>query len=147
MNNWTYKGVEFTDVAQFPEGTIGFIYILMHKATGKFYVGKKNIKSVRTKALGKKELAQLTDKRSSKKKKVVSESDWKTYVGSNQELKKDIDTHGTDYLDREILYICHNSREMTYQELRHQILKSVLESDNCYNDQILGKFYKKDITY
>ncbi len=145
MNNWTYKEVEFTDISQFPEGTIGYIYEIRNKLTDKFYIGRKNLYSTRTKALGKKELAQLTDKRSSKKKKVVKESDWKIYMGSNPELKKDITEHGTDYLDREILYICYNSLQMNYQELRFQILKGVLESNNCYNDNIAGRYYRSSI--
>lgn len=143
MNNWTYKGVEFTNVAQFPEGVVGFVYRIRNIDTEKYYIGKKNIQFVRTKALTKKELTQLTDKRSSKKKKVVAESDWKTYMGSEEELKKDILLYGKDHFRREILHLCYNKGSLTYQELRYQILEGVLESENCYNKNILGKFYKK----
>lgn len=143
MQNWTYKGVEFANIDQFPDETIGFIYMITNKSTGKFYVGKKNIHSTRTKSLTKKELALLTDKRSSKKKKVIAESDWKTYMGSDIELKKDINTYGTHHFQREILHICDNKASLTYQEVRYQILNGVLESDNSYNAQILGKFWRK----
>ena len=146
MNNWTYKGVEFTDISQFPEGVVGFVYEIRHKLTGKFYVGKKNLYSTRTKAMGKKELAQLTDKRASKKKKIVSESDWKTYYGSEEELKKDIKLYAESNFHREILHFSFDSRSLTYQEVRYQILKGVLESDNCYNRSILGKFYKQAVS-
>lgn len=143
MENWIYNGIEITDKAQLPEGVIGFIYKITGKTSGKYYIGKKSIHSVRKKPLTKKELATLEDKRSSKKKTVVKESDWKTYMGSEEDLKKDIKSLGEDYFYREILHFCCNKTALTYQEVRYQILFGVLESDNCYNRNILGKFYKK----
>lgn len=131
-----------TDISQFPDGTIGFIYQIVNEATGKFYIGKKSLQSTRTKALTKKELATLTDKRMSKKRKVSKESDWKTYMGSNEALKKDIIVYGQDNFSRSILHFCDHKASLTYQELRYQILYAVLESDNCYNDCCLGKFYR-----
>jgi hypothetical protein len=145
MKPWTYKEVEMTSVDQFPEGTIGFVYKITNIHNGKFYIGKKNLYSTRTKALTKKELALITDKRKSKKKTVVKESDWQTYFGSNAELKKDIQKHGSDCMVRQVLDICSNKKNLTYCEIKHQILYGVLESDNSYNDNIQGRFFKKDI--
>ena len=144
MKSWTYNGVEINDISQFPEGAVGFVYKITNVHTGKFYIGKKILRFKRTKALTKKELTLITDKRSSKKKTVITESDWKTYYGSEEKLKNDIKLYGTDYLSRVIICICNSTKQMTYQEVKQQILHGCLESDNCYNSQILGKFWKKD---
>lgn len=142
MNNWTYEGEDMIDISQFPEDVVGFVYEIRNTITGKFYIGKKNVQSIRTKALTKKELALQTDKRASKKKKITAESDWKTYHGSEQELKKDIKLYGESHFYRKILHLCSSKASLTYQEVRYQILNGVLESENCYNGQILGKFWK-----
>ena len=144
MKSWTFNQVEINSVDQFPAGTIGFVYKITNIHSGKFYIGKKNLTSTRTKALTKKELAEITDKRKSKKKKVTTESDWKTYFGSNEDLKKDIQLYGSDYLDRTILCFCDSKKKLTYSEVKHQILHGVLESNNCYNTNIQGRFFKSD---
>jgi hypothetical protein len=143
MRHWFYEYQDMVNLEQFPDGTIGFIYKIVNDVTGKFYIGKKSLQSTRTKALTKKELAALTDKRMSKKKTVVTESDWKTYMGSNAELKKDITLYGSDNFSRGILHLCSDKTSLTYHEARIQFFHGVLESDNSYNDNILGKFYRR----
>ena len=64
---WTYKGKVITELTDMPESTFGFIYEITHLPTGRKYLGKKQLMSVQTKALGKKELALLTDGRASKR--------------------------------------------------------------------------------
>jgi hypothetical protein len=143
---WFYKDEVITDISQFPENVYGFIYKIQRISDGKFYIGRKNLYSERTKALTKKELEQHTGKgKRPTKKKVVSESDWKTYYGSEKSLKEEVSKVGTEAFKREILHLCTHKKQMTYQELRHQILEGCLESDNCFNGNILGKFWKKDI--
>jgi hypothetical protein len=142
MRPWVYEYEEILTIDKLPEGTVGFIYRIDNNVTGKYYIGKKALYSTRTKALTKKEQASLPDKRMSKKKKVVTESDWKTYMGSNAELKKDITLYGSDNFFRSILHLCCNKSEMTYHEARIQFFLGVLEDDNCYCDNILGKFYR-----
>lgn len=144
--NWEYKGKEITSIDEFPEGTIGFIYRITRVYDGKFYIGRKNLYSERTKALTKRELSEHTGKgKKPTKKKVVSESDWKAYYGSEASLKKDISTEGKEVFKREILHLCTHKKQITYQEIRYQILEGCLESDNCWNSNILGKFFKKDV--
>ena len=143
---WLYKDQVINDISEFPENTYGFIYKITRNSDGKFYVGRKNLYSERTKALTKKELSEHTGKgKKPTKKKVVSESDWQTYYGSNTNLKADIKEHGKDAFKREILHLCTHKKQMTYQEIRYQILEGCLESDNCYVDNVLGKFWRKDI--
>jgi len=143
MKNWIYKDKEILDINQFPSGSYGFIYRIDVDETSKFYIGKKNLYSNLNVKLGKKALASLTDKRLSKKKKVTKESDWKTYFGSEAVLKEDIKKYGYNNIQRTILHISDNKASLTYQEVRHQILLGCLESDTCYNGQVLGKFWKK----
>jgi hypothetical protein len=145
MYNWIFEGIEIDDISKFPTDTVAFIYKISRISDGKFYIGKKSLYSERTKSLTKKELSEQTDKRKSKKKKVVSESDWKTYYGSDLLLKEDVKSLGREAFKREIIYLCKTKKQATYQEVRHQILLGCLESDNCYNGQVLGKFWKKDI--
>jgi len=146
MSNWFYQNKEITDLSQLPEDAFAFVYRITRKADGKFYVGKKNLRFERSKLLTKKELLEYEGKgKKPKKKKVVTESDWKSYYGSEPNLKKDVADLGEDAFDREILHICTHKKQATYQELRYQILSGCLESNNCYNSQLLGKIWRKDI--
>lgn len=140
---WHYKNQKITDISQLPDGSLGFIYRIINTETRKWYVGKKNLHSTRNIKLGKRALAAREDKRSSKKKTVIKESDWKMYYGSEPELLKDIEVQGHRYFYREILCICHTKADLTYEELRHQILLGCLESDNCYNNNIAGRYFRK----
>lgn len=144
--NWLYKGKEITTLEDLPKDVIGFTYRITRISDGKFYIGRKNLISERTKPLTKKELSEHTGKgKKPTKKKVVSESDWKTYYGSNATLKADVKELGKEAFVREIMHVCTHKKQMTYQELRHQIINGCLESNNCYSDNILGKFWRKDI--
>ena len=143
---WFYKGQVIKEIGEFPENTYGFIYKITRIEDGKFYIGRKNLYSERTKALTKKELAEHTGKgKKPTKKKVIAESDWQDYYGSEASLKAEVKQLGKVAFKREVLHLCTHKKQMTYQELRHQILQGCLESDNCFNGNILGKFWKKDI--
>ena len=88
--SWTYNGETIDDVTKFPPNTYGFVYMTKHKPTGKSYIGKKVLFHNQKKKLGKKELAALTGivGRRPSYKLVVKESDWKTYYGSQKDIKK-----------------------------------------------------------
>lgn len=142
LSPWHYDEALIRSISQLPEGAYGFIYKITNLATGKWYVGKKNLYSTRNIKLGKRALAAREDKRASKKKVVVKESDWKSYYGSEPVLLQDIQQDGYDVFSRDILHVCYAKGSLTYQELRHQILLGCLESDNCYNGNLLGKFFR-----
>ena len=59
---WLYKSQVINNIADFPENTYGFIYKITRTSDGKFYVGRKNLYSERTKLLTKKELSEHTGK-------------------------------------------------------------------------------------
>lgn len=133
--NWFYNGEEITEIDQFPEGTFGFIYQVTHIPTGKKYIGKKQVMSYRT-------LPPLKGEK--KKRKVVKESDWKTYYGSHIEVKKLV-KESKDNFTREILQYVSTRKQLTYYELVHLIKKDVLERDDYFNDNLLSKFFRRDL--
>jgi hypothetical protein len=143
---WKYEKKEISDINEIPYGAFGFVYEVLHKPSGKKYIGRKQLISVTTKALGKKELAEITDKRASKKKKVQKESDWKTYYGSHSEIKQLIKEGKQEEFERKILEFAFAPKHLTYLETKYLFSLGVLENGDVYfNDNILGKFFRKDL--
>jgi hypothetical protein len=143
---WKYKDKVISDISEVPEGAFGFVYEVSHLPSNKRYVGRKQLISVTTKALGKKELAELTDKRASKKKKVQKESDWKTYYGSHSTIKELIKEGKQEEFERTIIEFAFSPKHLTYLETKYLFSLGVLENGDVYfNDNILGKFFRKDI--
>jgi hypothetical protein len=136
--SWTYRGIVFEDT-NIPDGAVGFVYAMSAIINGKsvIYIGKKNFyASVKTK-LSKK--AMPTDKRLKTYKRVTKTS-YQNYFSSNETLKQ---AHKDGIIiKRKILKICYSKTELTYQEVKHQFLLGVLESDLYLNGNILGRFYK-----
>jgi len=146
--SWTYKTHKIGDITQFPENTFGFVYIVTHKPTGKSYIGKKVLFHNKKKRLGKKELAALTGivGRRPTYKLEVKESDWKKYYGSQSDIKQLLLEGKKDEFERTILKMCPNKKAMTYFEIKFQMIYQVLEKpDEFFNDNILGKFFTKDL--
>ena len=146
--SWTYKNKEIGDITQFPDNTFGFVYITTHKPTGKSYIGKKVLFHNRKQKIGKKELAKLQGVvgRRPSYKLVVKESDWKTYYGSQTDIKKLLTEGKKDEFERSILKMCPDKKSLTYFEIKYQMLYQVLEKpDEFFNDNILGKFFTKDL--
>jgi hypothetical protein len=142
---WLYKNKEIKELTDMPEPTFGFIYEVTHTPTGRKYLGRKQLISVQKKTLGKKELALITDKRLSKKKTVTKESDWKTYYGSNPIIKQMIKEGKQDEFTREILMFVPSKKLLTYYEDKYLYINGVIETDsNYFNDNISGRFFKKD---
>ena len=138
--SWIYQGKVFTET-HIPEGAVGFIYHMSVILNGNTYayIGKKNFFSNVKKKLGKKALAQVTDKRL-KKYTRESKPSFMNYYSSNQQLKE---AHKAGLIiKREILMICYSATELTYQEVKHQFKYEVLERKEYLNANILGKFYK-----
>lgn len=121
----------------------GYVYMTVHSETGRTYIGKKAFQHTQTKKLGKKELAEIPIARGKRpsKKTIVKESDWKTYYGSNTEVK----SLPKNELKRYVLMLCKNKKELTYWETKYLFQYNVLEDDRYMNDNILGKFYRKDL--
>jgi len=142
--NGTVK--EYDTVEKFPEKCVGFVYKITNIKTGKFYIGKKSLFSNVRKKLTKKELAELSGPgRKPTKKLVTSESNWLVYWGSNKGILQEIKEEGTDSFRKEILKFCFNKKQLTYWEVHFQCVNEVLLTDKSYNDNVLAKFFRKDL--
>ena len=134
-------------LSDFPDNTHGFVYRIIHKPTGKMYIGKKILQNTTKVKLGKKELKELQGVvgRRPSYKMAIKESNWKTYWGSNKYLKELYETEPKENFEREILICAPTKKLLTYYELKYQILYEVLEKpDEFFNDNILGKFFTRD---
>lgn len=150
---WLYKKQKIDSIDDMPKGTYGFIYEVIHTKTKQKYIGKKVLYFERNKRLGKRALAALKEERAKKgmkgrtplKQKVITESDWKDYYGSHLKIKELLKQDGPEAFSRNILQYVSNKKQLTYFECKYLFINEVLDSRNNYiNDNILGKFYRKD---
>lgn len=142
---WIYKGNHITQLEDMPEGTFGFIYKITNGKTGQYYIGKKQVVSIRKRNFGKRELESMSDKRLKKYEMIIKESDWRNYRSSNKEVQdwfKEIDN---DQIETRILRFCSNKKSLTYYELQEQFSHDVLADEKALNDNLLGKFFRKDL--
>jgi len=121
--NWTYKDIDFTE-DQIGDN-YGFVYQITNLTNGKKYIGKKFFYSAKTKMV------------KGKKKKYKVFSDWQTYYGSSDNLKKDVILLGHEQFKREILHLCKSKGICGYLEAKEQFVNNVLESDEYYNTWIM----------
>ncbi|MFZ9219892.1 MAG: hypothetical protein ACO22Y_00150 [Sediminibacterium sp.] len=136
METWLYNGRIVNEIKDMPEGTYGFIYEVVHIPTSRKYIGKKVLYFNRT-------LAPLKGQK--RKRKVTVESDWKTYFGSHQEILGLLKEGKQEEFKRTILCYVPSKKLLTYYETKYLFINEVLEYRNTYiNDNILGKFYRKD---
>ena len=143
--NWLLEGKEITSIEQLGEKAIGFVYKITNNKTGKFYIGKKSLESKINKPLTKKEQLEWNKPgRIPKKKLVIKESDWQNYYGSSKSLLEEIKQSSKSDFTREIIKICYSKKQLSYYEVYFQFEYKVLHVDT-YCDNILGKFYRKDI--
>jgi len=146
--SWTYKTHKIGDITQFPENTFGFVYIVTHIPSGKAYIGKKVLFHNKKQKIGKRELEKLSGVvgRRPAYKLVVKESDWLNYYGSQKEIKQLLLEGKKEEFQRTILKMCPDKKSLTYFEVKYQMIYQVLEKPNeFFNDNILGKFYTRDL--
>lgn len=143
--NWLYQNKPIQSIAELPnsEALFGFVYKITCLMDGKFYIGRKNFHSKLKKKLTQKEIS--TDKRLKTYKHVTKESTWLNYYSSCTGLIEDVKTHGPAKFKREIIHLAHSPKELTYLEMEYMFKHNVLRVKNCYNDNIFGKFFKKDL--
>ncbi len=135
-NAWVYKGSAFTsaDIGEF----FGYVYCITNLQTGKKYIGRKYFTQRRKPRSG------------TRKRRVTSESDWKNYYGSSDELKADVKTLGKSLFRREIISLHETLGKVNYEETKQLFLNNVLMealddgSPAYYNSNILGRYMKKN---
>jgi len=128
---WIYKNRQFEDSEI--DKYIGFVYLITNKTNNRKYVGKKLFWFTKTRTI------------KGKKKREKSFSDWKMYWSSSEELKGDVKNLGEENFTREILHLCMNKGTMSYLELREQIDRRVLETNEYYNAFVGGKIHKSHV--
>ena len=133
-NPWTYKGSTFTstDIDNF----FGFVYRITNIKTGRQYIGRKYFWKFRTPR--------------GKKRKVKSESDWKKYYGSSEELKEEIQQLGRQNFSRVMLSLHKTAGKTNFEETRQLFVNGVLTEQlddgtpRYYNSNILSRYFRKD---
>lgn len=145
-STWTYKGSAVTELSDMPEGTYGFVYQITHTPTGRSYIGKKVLYFTRKVKLTKKEVSEQSGPgRKPTTKLVTKESDWVGYYGSNKEFLSLTKEHPKEEFKKEILELATGKKMLTYYECKYLFKYGAIENNQLYyNDNILGKFYRKD---
>ena len=118
---WLYRGQV---VEQLPEDCEAFVYLITNNTNNKKYIGKKLAKFKTTKP-------PLKGKKN--KRRGYKESDWRTYWGSSDNLKEDVEALGESKFTREILHYCPSRGVASYLEAREQFNRDVLLRDDYYN--------------
>ena len=125
---WLYDGSIIEESRL--EDYIGFVYVITNETNGRRYLGKKLLKFKRTKKI------------KGKKKKLLVDSDWRDYWGSNKVLIEEVKALGPEKFKREILRLCKARGEMNYFEAKYQFVMGVLESDDWVNEWIMVKVHR-----
>jgi len=130
-NPWLYndKVFESEDIKDY----FGFCYLLTDLENGKQYIGRKYFYSIR--------------KKKGIRKKVRSESDWKSYYSSSKKVQQIVKESGPNRFKREILSLYIKKGQVNYNETKLLFQHNVLEAkdDNgeklYYNDNIMNRYF------
>ena len=132
-NPWIFKGSPF--LSKDIDDMYGFVYCITNVVTGRKYIGRKYFWSFR--------------KPRGKSRRVKSESDWKKYYGSSDELNQERKELGNLSFRRTILSVWNTKGLVNYEETRQLFINNVLceslnEEPAFYNSNILGRYMRKD---
>jgi hypothetical protein len=125
-NPWLFNRTPFT--SEQIDKYVGFVYVI-ECPDGRRYLGRKYFWSMR--------------KVRGKTRRVKFESNWKSYYGSSEEVKQEIEKKGKENFKRIIISLHTTVGDCNYMEVKLQFQLNVLESDVWINDNINGKWFKK----
>lgn len=128
---WLHSGKPIDEESL--EDFVGFVYIITNIESQRQYIGKKLFKFRRTKTV------------KGKKKRLLIESDWRKYWGSNKTLLEEVSRFGEDGFKREVLRLCRSKGELNYFEAKYQFSMGALESDVFYNDAIMVRVHRSHL--
>lgn len=133
-NPWTYNETPFS--GSLIGDNFGFVYCITNTQTNRKYIGRKYFWSFR--------------KPPGKSRRVRSESDWRKYYGSSDEIRADVRLYGKPTFQRRIISLHTTKGQTNYEETRQLFINNVLtEAMNdgtpaYYNSNILGRYMRKD---
>jgi len=130
-NPWLYDGKVFEseDIKDY----FGFCYLLSDLENNKQYIGRKYFYSIR--------------KKKGIRKKVKTESDWKSYYSSSKTVQLLVQESGPNRFKREILSLYIKKGQVNYNETKllfqHNVLEAVDENDEklFYNENIMNRYF------
>lgn len=114
---------------------LGFIYKVTDKVNKKWYFGQK--KMITT-------VSRPPLKGKVRKRKVIKQTDWKTYTTSCNTLKFEISQRPKQEFDFEILHFVDSKWMMDYIELWYQIHYDAMFVENSYNSIVNVRLSKFD---
>lgn len=131
---WMYQGKEFKrdDI----KDHIGFVYIIRHIASSRYYIGQKKFTFTKT-------LPPLKGR--THKRKITTISDYESYYGSSEEVKALVLKDGKDAFTREIIHLCNTKSEMNFLEAYMQIQHNVLFDAQSFNGIINMRVSRKHV--
>ena len=124
MNNITSHWFYNNEILEIPPHDMaGFVYMITNMTNQKKYIGRKYFGKYR----------RVKKSGSTRRKIIRSDSDWKEYIGSSDELKKDIEILGKDKFKFEILIMGRTRGQVNFLEETTHHKMDVILRDDFYN--------------
>lgn len=121
---WFYRNEPYDPAEVDPKKVYSFVYEIEDLDTGRLYIGKKVMFFKGFKMVKK------------KRKRILTESNWRDYYGSSDVLQEEIKKRGKDRFKRTILHFCPNKAAANYLEAMEQFRRNAILDDKYYNEQI-----------
>lgn len=129
---WIYEG---QPVHTAPDFAVAYVYAITNTISGRRYIGKKSLRR-----------SKIKRKAGARNSKIITESNWRDYYGSNKQLLADVAYYGELNFTREILCWCKTKGDANYYELKYQILEQVLEKEEYYNVYIGSRIHANHLS-
>lgn len=122
--NGQYKYGHWISPIEIPEPNpyVGFIYQITNRATGKRYIGRKQMTSTMKKQV------KCKTKPGKKTTRITKPSKWMTYTGSSAMLNADIMKYGINQFEFRILSFHMTKSSLNYEEVKQLVIQDALIS-------------------
>ena len=131
---WLYRGKEIHSHEDLPDSCTNIVYVITYES-GKYYLGKKTIRSMRRLKPTKKQLA----KRKNYRRVEMKDIPFISYCGSSKE------TLGEVVKSKQILYLCSTKKAATYLEAAELFEHDAIFKKEFLNKNVSGRFFQNDL--